>query len=588
MTDLSPFVDQLKERLPVEEVIGRRVKLARSGGQYKGLCPFHAEKTPSFYVHPGRNSFKCFGCGKGGDIITFVRETEGLSFLEALRVLADQAGVAMPQSFSRGPQQAPEERQLVREALQIARRWMQEQLLGREGEAARRYLLERSIPQDCWQTFGLGWAPRDRQALLRVLREKQIPLEAVAKAGLLVEDEERGQSKARFWERLMFPVADGGGRTLGFGGRYLPGSFAEDKKLGKYINSPEGPLFPKRKLLYGLEHLQAAMREQPEAPVILCEGYLDVIQLHQAGFKTSLAALGTAMTEDHARILRRSDRPVVLMLDPDEAGRRAAARGGRLLVAEGLDVRISRLPEGADPADMVAQGRQEELSRAVSDSWDILRWRLDTWVRKEDLSLPAVTHRAAAEMAEWIATTPSPVVAEQWSAEAAKTLGISQDALRSLLRPDRPRAGAISGQVASSAPHRSPSSGPKEVLTANEREIVSILLHDPSTWSSSRTVLESLKLQDSIANTLFEWCRQRRQDGVGFDLEDALVAYADDPHVGAWLDAQRQLRFADPRVSLIRALEALPGNLDQVHVARASVMDDLAAFRRPIRITPQD
>jgi len=587
MADLSPFVDQLKDRLPIEEVVGRRVRLARSGGQYKGLCPFHAEKTPSFYVHPGRNSFKCFGCGKGGDIITFVRETEGLSFLEALRVLADQAGVSMPQTFSRGEQEAPEERQLVRDALQIARRWMHEQLLGAEGERARAYLKDRSIPEPAWKTFGLGWAPRDRQALLRVLREQKIPLAAVEKAGLAIEDEERQQTKARFWERLMFPVADSGGRTLGFGGRYLPGSFAEEKKLGKYVNSPEGPLFPKRKLLYGLDHLQNAIRNHPEAPVILTEGYLDVIQLHQAGFPTALAALGTAMTEDHARILRRQDRPVVLMLDPDEAGRRAAARGGRLLVAEGVDVRIALLPDGADPADMVAQGRQEELSHLVSNSWDILRWRLDTWVRKEDLSLPAVTHRAATEMAEWIATTPSPVVAEQWSAAAASTLGISLDALRSLLRPDRPRAGAVVGNVPV-ATHRSPSSGPEEVLTRNEHEIVSILLHDPSTWSSSRTVLESLELQDSLADKLFQWCRSRRLEGVGFDLEEALLAFADDPQLGAWLDDQRHLHFDDPRICLQRALEALPGNLDQVRVSGTSSLDDLAAFHRPIRITPQD
>ncbi len=586
MTDLSPFVDQLKERLPIEEVVGRKVRLARSGGQYKGLCPFHAEKTPSFYVYPGSNSFKCFGCGKGGDIITFVRETEGLSFLESLAILADQAGVQMPQTFSRGERQAPEERQQVREVLQLARRWMQEQLRGPDAAPARAYLTDRRIPEEAWNTFGLGWAPRDRQAFLRECQRHKLPLAAAAKAGLLVEDEQRGQAKARFWERLMFPVADSGGRTVGFGGRYLPGSFAEEKQLGKYVNSPEGPLFPKRKLLYGVEHLQAAMREQPDAPLILCEGYLDVIMLHQAGFRTAVAALGTALTEDHARLLRRYDRPVILMLDPDEAGRRAAARGGRLLVAEGLDARIARLPEGADPADMVAAGREEELSRVVADSWDILRWRLETWVRKEDLSLPAVTHRAASEMAEWIASTPSPVVAERWLAEAATTLGISQDALRSLLRPDRPKAGAVSGE-APAAPRSHPIS-PKEVLTRNEREIVSILLHDPSTWSSSRTVLEGLELQDSLADKLFQWCRSRREEGVGFDLEEALTAFASDPQLGAWLDGQRHHRFEDPRQCLLRALEALPGNRDQVLAARRTSLDDLAAFRRPIRITPQD
>jgi DNA primase len=591
MSDLQHFIDDLKERLPIESVVAQKVQLTRKGNRFWGLCPFHAEKTPSFTVHPSRNAFKCFGCGMGGDAITFVRETEGLEFFEALRVLADQAGLQLPGKFSGGSKEQRGEREQAREALLQARAFFVQALARPDAEGARKYLFDRSIPEASWKDFHVGWAPRDRQAMVRFLRDKGVSDHGMLAAGLVLEDERQGILKARFWERLMFPVADAGDRAVGFGGRFLPGSFAEEKQMGKYINSPEGPIFPKRRLLYGLEKLQTGLRNQPEAPIILCEGYLDVIQLHRAGFQTAVAALGTAITEEHARRLARSERPVVLLLDPDQAGRKAAARAGRLMIMEGIDVRIVDLPDGQDPADMVASGRTEELSGRVADSWDILRWRLDTWSRKADITVPAVIHKAAAEMAEWIASTPSPVVAEAWANQVRAVLGVSEHALRKLITPDSGHQGASYGE---SAPANSPSTqsptSHEEVLLRNEREILAAVLHDPSAYSRFRDVLDTLQLQDSVAMKVLNWCRQQREEGHGFDLEHALIHFRQD-EAGSWLDCVRQSHHEDPCLALERALDALPGNREQVLAAQPDQevgADDLRSFLRRVNISPND
>lgn len=595
MDDLQGFVDALKERLPIEAVVGQRVRLTRRGNRYWGLCPFHAEKSPSFTVEAAKGFYKCFGCGKAGDVITFVRETEGLEFMEALRVLADQAGIALPEATrggggGAGGRDGADLRGQAREALQQARRFFVERLRAPEAEGAREYLRGRGVTAETVQRFALGWAPRDRQALIGALRAKQIPEEAMELAGLVLRDEEgRGARKDRFWERLIFPVQDAGGRTVAFGARYLPGSFAEEKSLGKYVNSPEGPLFPKRRILYGLELLPAALRDAPEEPVLVVEGYLDVILLHQAGLRTAVAALGTALTEEHARRLRRFDRPVVLLLDADEAGRRAAAKAARNLIAEGLDVRVAELPDGCDPADLVTAGRATELRPCLAGSRDILRWRLETWKLKADLTVPAVAHQAAEEMAGWIASTPSPVVAEAWTRLAADGLGVSESALRKLVRGVAAPAAPVSAGERSGPTH--PKRTAQEALTANEREIVLALLKDPSAFALFRPALDALKLRDSAADAVLRWVRTQRAAGEDATLDRALLAFTGDAPCTSWLDASRHLAAAvPPSLLLERALEALPARREEAAGAegrgRAVRAEDLRGLLRPVSVSP--
>ena len=359
--------------------------------------------------------------------------------------------------------------------------------------------------------------------------------------------------------------------------------------MGKYVNSPEGPLFPKRRLLYGMEKLQAGLREQPDAPVIVCEGNLDVVLLHQAGFLTTVAALGTALSEEHARFLRRFERPVVLLMDPDSAGRRAAARAGRLLVEEGVDVRVAELPEGADPADMVQGGQAEELRRRLEKARDILDWRLDSWSNKADLSIPAVLDQAATEMAEWISSTPRPVIAEVWARRAQEVLKVSGESLQRLVQGPRETA-PRRPDVPADSDHPSGTPDPSTILRSNEREIVAAILHDPSALSRYREQAATLELSDSSAQEVLAWCLDRRSAGQLFDLESCLLAFTDG-ETAAWLDDVRRLRIAEPALVLARALEALPANRERAKGAAPDAEpteEELRSYARRISISPQE
>ncbi|MBC8330101.1 MAG: toprim domain-containing protein [Planctomycetes bacterium] len=429
------------------------------------------------------------------------------------------------------------------------------------------------------------------------LNQAGIPTQAAVEAGLVYQPDGGGPLRDRFWDRVIFPVADRAGRTVGFGGRYLPGSRADERGMGKYVNSPEGPLFPKRRLLYGLDRLAAAMREAPaETPILLCEGYLDVMMLAQAGLRCCVAALGTSLTEDHARALRRHDRAVALMLDPDEAGRRAAARAGRLLVAEGIAVRVVELPEGQDPADMVAAGRTEELSERLGSAWDILDWRLDTWVRKADFADPTVRARAAQEAAEWIQSTPNPALGEIWKRRAGDLLGLTEESLRRMVRP-APGFATRQGGAPATDPTAIPSNPALEVLARNEREILNALLHDPSLYPRHMTALDSLELLDPVADQALNWCRHRRQQGLPFDLPQALAEFSDG-ELRTWFDQVRLQPPPDCARAIDQALRMLPDSRERLLRAegrlRAHEQSDgpsderLASLQRRIKIRSAD
>jgi DNA primase len=592
MNDLSEVIQAIKDRLPIESVVGQRVQLQRKGGRLWGLCPFHAEKTPSFSVLPDRGIFKCFGCGQGGDAISFLRELDGMDFIEVLRLLADQAGVEIPEWKGESGQSRDQKdrRSQMREALHQARQLYQQVLAGPQGGPARAYLEGREVSAAMVEQFALGWAPAEPGWLVGRLQKAGFDAEVLIEAGLVSRSQKDGRLRDRFWDRLMFPVQELGNRTVGFGGRYLPGSRAEELKLGKYINSPEGPLFPKRRLLYGIEKLQAGLRQNPEQPIIVCEGYLDVIMLHQAGLLTTVAALGTALTEDHARRLRRYDRAVALLLDPDEAGRRAAARGARILVREGVEARVAELPDGSDPADMVSSDQTAELCRRVTCAWDILDWRLSAWVRKADFRVPSVQAKAAREMAEWVQTTPNPVLAEVWMRQACDRLGISEQNLKRLSRPEVQTPVAVTANHSNSQTTPLTEASAQEILRQNEQQIVSAILIDPSLAAAYGEVLRALTLHDESAKEVLNWCFARRKEGEDCGLELAMMAFAG--HVALpWLDRLRLLQMDDPKLVLERALEALAHNHEVATRGRITpdqeVSDaDLNRYQRNVSISP--
>ncbi|MCY4393603.1 MAG: DNA primase, partial [Rhodospirillaceae bacterium] len=326
MTITPQFLDELRGRVPVSDVVGKRVKLAKKGREFTGLCPFHSEKTPSFTVNDDKAFYHCFGCGAHGDVIRFVTETEGLTFPEAVGKLAGMAGLTVPQATPQERRRA-ERAKSLQDACEAGLHFFRRRLDGPDGAAALAYLRRRGVKPETIDAFRLGWAPDGRSALKKALTGEGYSENMLIEAGLLIKPEDGGESYDRFRGRVIFPIADRRGRVIAFGGRALGDA------QPKYLNSPETPLFSKGQLLYGLDKARQAVRDGPDGPdgkggadVIVTEGYTDVIALHQAGFGGAVAPLGTALTESQIEELWRLTPEPVLCFDGDEAGRRAAGR----------------------------------------------------------------------------------------------------------------------------------------------------------------------------------------------------------------------------------------------------------------------
>ncbi|MGC9489728.1 MAG: DNA primase [Thermovirgaceae bacterium] len=331
-------IEEVRERLDIADVIGDYLRLSRSGRNYRALCPFHSEKTPSFYVSPERQTWHCFGCGRGGDVFTFVMEHEGLSFTEALCLLADRAGVTLK---SRGGDRKAKDLYAV---MNEAHSFYRKQLQSSGAEAARAYLARRGIDAKGAVLFELGWAPQGWDGLKHHFSNRGIPLRQAVQAGLLVEGKQGTYD--RFRGRILFPIKDVRGRVIALGGRIISGDGA------KYINSPESPIYSKRSSLYLLDSAKKSMREKGR--VILVEGYMDALKLHLEGYTETVATLGTSLTEEQAALLRRFCEQCFICYDADMAGQEAAIRGMYLLQRSGLDIRVVALPEGMDPDDLVS------------------------------------------------------------------------------------------------------------------------------------------------------------------------------------------------------------------------------------------
>jgi DNA primase len=350
-------IDEIKARLDIVDVIGGYVQLQKAGRSYKAVCPFHSERTPSFIVSPERQSWHCFGaCGEGGDVFSFVMKKEGLEFREALRLLAERAGVALPE---RHRAEEDTERERLRQANEAAAQYYHRLLLdGEEGRRARRYLEERGLDRATLQVFQLGFAPSGWETLLRHLRERGYRQEELLTAGLITIGE-RGP-RDLFHERIMFPISDIRGRVVGFGGRTLPNE-GQPEAQPKYLNTAQTALFDKGSLLYGLDKAKDYIRR--EGLAVIVEGYMDAIAAHQHGYANVVASMGTALTERQVRLLKRFTSDLVLALDADPAGVEAALRAIEYQEILGRDIRVAVLPPGLDP---------DEAIRRQPDSWPAL------------------------------------------------------------------------------------------------------------------------------------------------------------------------------------------------------------------------
>src|SRR5712691_5494309 len=398
------FLDELRSRVPLSDLVGRRIRLTRRGREQAGLCPFHNEKTPSFYVVEDKGFFHCFGCGAHGDAIGFLMRADNLDFIEAVERLAGEAGIAVPQQTPQDRERAQRQKTLL-EALAAAADFYEAQLWSPSGARARDYLARRGLDPETIRRFRLGWAPDDRQALRRSLAA-DFPDALLIEGGLLhrqppsappgaaPEAGSEGEPSDYFRNRVMFPIGDRAGRVIAFGGRVLGDG------QPKYLNSPDTPLFEKGRVLYGWSAARAGAGRDAEAGgpgAIVTEGYMDVIALHRAGFATAVAPLGTALTEFQLSELWRLAPEPILCFDGDAAGQRAAARALRRalpLLRPGQSLRFASLPSGEDPDSVVrtkGRGHFDQILAAARPLSGVL-WelelggrRLDTPERRADL-----------------------------------------------------------------------------------------------------------------------------------------------------------------------------------------------------------
>ena len=411
---MDDAVRRIKERLDLLEVVGDYVKLRKAGKSYVGLCPFHQEKSPSFSVSPERQTYHCFGCGVGGDVFRFLMEMEGWTFPQTLEVLAARTGVVLERAGRRDAAKG--------DVIEAALAFFRQSLQGPEGEIPRAYLRRREVPPEAWERFELGWAPPAWRALEDHLRGQGQSLREAQERGLVVSGS-RG-TYDRFRGRVMFPIRSETGRLLGFGGRLVDGEGA------KYVNSPESPLFEKRRLLYLLPQAKRAIREKGCALVV--EGYLDALRCHLRGHPETVASLGTALTEDQAALLARQADRCLICFDTDAAGQEAALKGMYVLRRQGLEVRVVRLPRGKDPDELLREPEGgEAFEAALREALPLPRFHVA--VRRNRLEDPRERHRTLEELLGGLASL-SVLDLRPLLGDTAADLGLLPHELEGLLR----------------------------------------------------------------------------------------------------------------------------------------------------------
>jgi len=421
--------DELKEQIraanPIAEVISSYLgPLKKAGNNHVALCPFHSEKTPSFHVNPVRQSFHCFGCNEGGDVFTFVSLYENLSFVEALRRLAERANI--PVSFDNDPQ-ASEKRQLKDKLLdiheKITQRWQAALQNDAAGQIARDYLERRGVSTEAVARFRLGFAPNEWEDTVNWARSNQFDLDLVARSGLIIKREQKEGYYDRFRGRLIFPIADEQGRIIGFSARILN----DEEKTAKYVNSPETPLFTKGRIIYGLDKARRPIAQAGCA--IICEGQLDLIRCHVSGIENVVAPQGTALTPDHGRIIKRYANEVVLCFDADNAGQKAAVRALEVLAPAELSIRVLVLPEGHDPDSFIRELGPDAFNEAVGKAPEYFNFLLDRLCQQHDAQSDRGRRAVMNEMNAALNTANDAVMRDTWTRKMAARLGVSSDAV---------------------------------------------------------------------------------------------------------------------------------------------------------------
>ncbi|MCK6459652.1 MAG: DNA primase [Planctomycetes bacterium] len=526
----------IEESVDIVDVVSRYVTLKKSGRNFKGLCPFHEEKTPSFTVFPESRRFKCFGCGEGGGVFSFLMKRGNLRFLEAVEDLAREANIPLPREE---PDPGEAERIRLRtdalRALEFATGFFAAVLARDAGRRAREYLAKRAFAPETLSAFRVGYAPDEMEALLGYARQKGIALDALVAAGL-VRRNDRGNFFDMFRGRVTFPIHDLRGRVIGLGARAL------GDEQPKYLNSPDGPLFHKSREMYGLHLAREAARVAGRLLVV--EGYTDVMHCHQAGLAEVAAGLGTALTRENAQQLRRFGVPVFLVFDGDEAGLKAAERAAETLLAEQVDGAVALLPPGQDPADVIVASGRGPIDAAVEHATDLWTYRMERAVARYGLGTLDGREKAARELVQVVGKIADPMRQEVAFKLLAERTGVPESTLRSEIKAPRAAPGA-------GAPRTDASSAWIEA----ERHVLRAGLEDTGLWDRVEVLYPPERFRDEGLRFVAAAFSDLHRRGESVTREGLLSVLADKD------EAIRALQALEPAADARRHAESFLARL---------------------------
>ncbi len=549
-------IDQVRNALDIADVIGSYIQLKRTGQTAKALCPFHKEKTPSFHVNSARQAFHCFGCGAGGDLFKFVMLYENVDFPTALRMMADRAGVVLQfEEKSAHAKGGPAKDDLFKANEEASQRYQKELRQSPDAAAARAYLEGRALPQDVWKEWGIGYAPDQWGFLADSSGPRGGPkVQAMAAAGLLV-DNEKGHFYDRFRGRVMFTIRDELGRTVGFSGRLLK---PDEKGAGKYVNTPETPAFRKSRILFGLDKARRPIRDH--RCVILCEGQIDCIRCHLGGFSNTVASQGTAITNEHATLLRRYADEVIIVLDADTAGQKAALRTAELMLAEGFAVQLAALPPGEDPDSLIVNQGPEAFAAVLEAALSPMNFLIGTLRAQPDWQTQAGLARATRAALELAGHAQSAVQAEQMLREAAAGLNVGFRSLQSDLR-------RIQRQKYRPTPATEPSAPPPPAVErpADELELAQLLgTHsDPELTGLVRQWLRYDLITDADCRAVIRAIAEEETDLMAALDEESDVCKTFAAQV---VNAPQKIVGEEPEADVLKAAQDLIARIWQRHL----------------------
>lgn len=490
------LVEEVRQRNDIVDIISGYVNLKKKGGNYFGLCPFHNEKSASFSVSPGKQMYYCFGCGAGGNVFTFIMNYENYTFAEAIKLLADRAGIVLPEiEDSKEAREKENRRKTLLQINKEAATYFYYQLRAPQGRVGLDYLKGRQLSDETMNRFGLGYSNKTSNDLCQYLRHKGYPDELIRESGVAVFNEKYGMSD-KFWNRVMFPIQDVNHRVIGFGGRVM------GEGEPKYLNSPETPVFDKSRNLYGLNFARTARQDN----IILCEGYMDVIAMHQAGFTQAVASLGTAFTSGQANLLRRYTENVILSYDSDGAGVKAALRAIGILKEAGLTGKVLNLEPYKDPDEFMKNLGREEFVKRLSQAENTFFFELRMMQKQYDLSDPEAKTKFYNEIAKKLCGFSEEVERENYTEAVAEKYNISMESLKKLVTGYAAKMGMVAEVIRPKQPGQQKNT-PKEQQENVQKLLLTWLVEEPHLYKKIKKYITPLsftnELYRQVAQELF-------------------------------------------------------------------------------------